>query len=670
MPNEAARCVVSAPAELPEPIRGLMGLVSQSDRLPWAIQAPLVAYARVEVALPDERKVRVDYLRFGIRDRAAIRAAVNAADERQLNWGEGAPACAGELTCVEVGAAFLDPHTVRLATGPLPEDFAFEVGSGRCAHLLAELPDAVEVSAREGPGLFDRRELLGTESALFVRARSVERLIRRHFLSPALSARAARRLATGAEEGALLAGIPVRSSFRVDEAILEQRSEQSLEELWLGVEDRSRLERALAVERKAEEGAIDPEEAFERVAPERVLAHVEQALLKLPQAGAARETELHRLARMLARARTAAPQHDALARREFQVRCDLLGDGLRALTLADARIAAGADAGYWQLARRRALARFDVPRLATELARAHGMSDREVARAAAELARQVQRGDDYERAEWALLTAHSMLSRARGAKRARPRELKGAAAREVRLALELVPRLFAYWARLGPAGEARDLGIHLVAFGTRAPQDLPPDARHWAQDTHVKGRDASVFAATTWEDEALNAQGRALARRLDPGPLELLVAIQPLTAPKRGAQLILAGHVEGSEFVVDELSAALSHVHWDTLARGLLKPLGALHGSVFPPDELVFEALTASELDAARRAAEEVGDLACSTEGLAMRCRGGVGDVRAAARGLLRSARVVLGADANALWSGHDERRSAAPGAGARSEIW
>jgi len=98
----------------------------------------------------------------------------------------------------------------------------------------------------------------------------------------------------------------------------------------------------------------------------------------------------------------------------------------------------------------------------------------------------------------------------------------------------------------------------------------------------------------------------------------------------------------------------LGSVQWDTLTRALLDPLGALHGSVFPPDELVFEALSGSELDAARRAAEDVGDLACTTEGLAMRCRGGVGDVRAAARGLLRSARVVLGADANALWSGHE----------------
>jgi hypothetical protein len=273
------------------------------------------------------------------------------------------------------------------------------------------------------------------------------------------------------------------------------------------------------------------------------------------------------------------------------------------------------------------------------------MSNLDAARAASELVRQMQRGEDYERAEWALVTAQSLLVRAKGVKRARTRE--------VRMPLELVPRVLAYWGRLGKAGESRDFGVHLVAFGTRA-APLLADARHWAQDTQVQGREASVFAATTWEDEALIAQGRTLAQHFGTGAFELLVGIEPLEPPKRGALVMLSGQVDGSDFVIDETSVGLAHVHWDVLMRTLVDPLRELHGSVFPPDELAIQATSPAELDAARRAAEHEGDLVCTVEGLAMRCRGGVGDVRAAARGLLRSARATLGADSNALWSGHE----------------
>lgn len=646
LPNDAARCLVALPAELPEPIRMLMELVSQADRLPWELGIPVLAYARAEVTLADERSVRVDYLRFESRDRVAIREAVAKVDERALSWGQEAPACAGELTCVSVGAEFLDDQTVRLATGPLPEDFELDVGHGRCALLLRELPDAVEVSARQGAGLFDSRELVGSETALFVRTRVIERLSRRHFLSPALAARAARRLATGAEDGALFAGIPVRSQVTVDKSVLEQRSEQSLEELWLNVEDQSRLQRALAAERKAEEGAIDPDESFERVTPDRVLAHVEQALLNLPQAAGPRATEVRRLERIVARARIDAKGHEGLARRQFYLRCQLLADGRGALEIADARLAEGGDVAHWQLARRMALARFDAHRLALELQRTFAMSGTDAARAASELMQRAQAGEDYERAEWALVTAHALLARARGVKQAH--------VREVRLPLELLPRLFGYWARLGKAGEGRDLGVHLLAFGVRSQLTLTPDAQLWAQDTKVKGREASVFAATTWEEDALVAQGRTLAQRFSDGPFEVVVGIDRVGTLKGGALALLAGRLEGQVLVVEEASAALSHVSWDVVARALVEPLAALKGSVFPPDELVLTAVSASEADVLRRAAESAGDLVCSFEGLVLRCRGGVGDVRAASRGLLRTARAALGADAHALWSGSD----------------
>ena len=108
------------------------------------------------------------------------------------------------------------------------------------------------------------------------------------------------------------------------------------------------------------------------------------------------------------------------------------------------------------------------------------------------------------------------------------------------------------------------------------------------------------------------------------------------------------------DLVIEELSIALSHVHWDVFVRGLVEPLNGLRGSVFPPDELVLSTHSTAEADTVRRAAESAGDLVCSQEGFALRCRGGVGDLRAASRGLLRSARAMLGADANALWSAHD----------------
>ncbi|MFT3922756.1 MAG: hypothetical protein QM778_09495 [Myxococcales bacterium] len=646
LPNEAARCVVAIPSALPEPVRPLMGLVSQTDHLPWGVDLPVLAYVRAEVTTADERSLRVDYLRFATRDAQRIRDAVSKADDRELSWGTAPPSCGGELTCVAVAAEFVDPYTVRLSTGKLPEDFEFDVGNGRCLALLQELPDAVEVSARQGAGLFDSRELVGSESALFLRTRSIERLTRRHFLSPALAARAARKLAVGTEDNPMFAGTPLRSEYRVQGAVLEQRSGQSLEELWLSVEDQDRLQRALAAERTAEEGAIDPDESFERVAPERVLAHVDQALSRLPPAPAVREAELHRLDRMLTRARTEAPNHEALARRQFTLRCQVLGDGRSALELADARLASGGEVAYWQLARRTALARFDTHRLAWELQRQLGLSNTEATRAAPELAQQVQAGQDYERAEWALVTASSLLGRVRGVRRTRVPEL--------RLPLAQVPRLFAYWARLGRAAEGHDLGVHLLAFGARTAAPLPADAQHWAQDTKVQGRAASVFAAATWEDEALVNQGSALAQHFAPGAFELLVGIEQLDASRRGALVSLSGRLEGGDLVVEEISANLVKVRWELVVRTLLEPLQALRGSVFPPDELVVGTHTPAELESARRAAETAGDLVCSNEGLMLRCRGGVGDLRAATRGLLRTARALLGPDANALWSGAD----------------
>jgi len=644
LPNEAARCVVASPGRVPEPIQALMGAVSQSDRLPWALDLPVSAYARAEVTTADERNVRVDYVRFASADAQRIREALGKADDRALTWGAAAPACAGELTCVAVAAEFIDARTVRLATGKLPEDFEFDVGDGRCVALLTELPGAIEVSARQGAGLFDSRELVGSEAALFVRARTIERIGRRHFLSPALAARGARKLATGVEDGVSFAGVPVRSTYAVRGAVLEQRSEQSFEELSFGVEDQARLTRALAAERSAEEGAIDPDESFERVAPERVLAHVEQALSRLSTTPSARESELRRLDRMLTRARAEAPNHEGLARKQFNLRCDLLGDGRAALEVADARLRAGGESARWQLARRAALARFDGPRLALALGRNYAMSSADAERAASELARQVQAGQDYERAEWALVTAHALSTRLRGERRVHSAEL--------RLPLALLPRLFASWARLGRAAEGHDLGVHLVAFGQRAALTSSADPRLWAQDTKVHGRAASVFAAATWDDDALIAQGSALAQRFEPGALELWLDIEQLDGSGRGAVVSLQGRLEvGGELVIDELSSGLAQVRWEGVLRALVEPLKALRGSVFPPDELTLSVRSPSELEGVRRAAEASGDVACSSEGLDLVCRGGAGDVKAASRALLRTARVMLGADANALWS-------------------
>jgi hypothetical protein len=143
---------------------------------------------------------------------------------------------------------------------------------------------------------------------------------------------------------------------------------------------------------------------------------------------------------------------------------------------------------------------------------------------------------------------------------------------------------------------------------------------------------------------------------LEDGPVELVVGIEMIGAEpgrgRRGLLLSLAGRREGPELVVEQVSSGLSRVQWELLMRYLSAPLAALRGSVFPPDELVVMARSSAEAELWTRAAEAEGDVRCITDGLSVRCRGGLGDARAASRALLRAGRALLGKDAEALWSG------------------
>jgi hypothetical protein len=378
-----------------------------------------------------------------------------------------------------------------------------------------------------------------------------------------------------------------------------------------------------------------------------VIEHVEQTLSSLPSDAPARTQSLMRLDHLLARARRVHPDHDGLARRLYTLRLERTQNPRSALEIADARLTERAqDPEFWQLARRAALARFDEERLRVELARVYRLGPADAGRLAHELIQEVRRGVDYEHAEWALVTAHSLSTRAR--------KLHKEQVGDVRLVLDQLPRLLAYWARLSRAHEAADLGVHILAYGSRGA--TPADAERWAVDTSVAGREATVIAASTWDDAQLFAQGRALAQRFLDGPLQLVVGIETIDAHggrgKQGLVLAVNGRIEGAEFVLEQASEPLSRARWERLLRYLAVPLAQLRGNVFPPDELLIHAESTPELEAVIHAVQATGDVRCAAEGLSVRCRGGLGDARAATRALLRAARSVLGDDADAPWSG------------------
>jgi hypothetical protein len=280
--------------------------------------------------------------------------------------------------------------------------------------------------------------------------------------------------------------------------------------------------------------------------------------------------------------------------------------------------------------------------------RSQGLSAEQAAKLSTELAATLARGGDYERAEWAFVTAHMLAARARHERLA---ELT-----PVRVPLALLPRLFAYLARVSEAHDvATNLGVHVLGFGVLDPSFRPEDSALWTAETDGAGRAGVVLAAATWDDEQLTKQGEVLSARFADGPIELVIGLDPIapTAPGKNRALVhLAGHVEGEQLLLERAGRSLQHARWPLIERYLAAPLALMHGAQFPPDELIVVTPDAGAAQVALRAAREDAITECTLDGLAVHCRGPLDDMHAASRALVRVARTALVLEGRALWAG------------------
>jgi hypothetical protein len=644
LPPDSERCSVAQPTQVAPTQRALLSLVSQTEPLPWSLAADVVAYARAERTPSLGPRAVVELVRFARADRASIERALTQALARPLVWQDAdAPqrdGCQGELTCRALQARFVDPRTVQLGQGAWGEH---EAGPSPCLEALRMAPDAIEVSARaallRGSELRDSRTRLEHAAASQYGLPGVVRITERRYAGPEQAERALHDAWLGHDELATLAGVPASSLGERAGDVLQQRAFVSYEDLQLMMDDRSR---ASALREQASEPP-----SIERVDPGDAEAVRALYDAQLPRLSAHRDpAALAALAQLLERARAQRPDDAGLARRHYQLALTLRGDARAAYAIArEARTRKLAEPLTWQLRARAALAQFDEPALRRALVEAHALTAAQALRIARLLTLRVRSGTDYERAEWAQLSA-LRLGRA------------AARLRRVRMSLHIplleLPRLLAYLAQ--SELPQRELGLTLrvtaehlrPADDDEARRDLP-----WVEDTPSSAGATVLLAATTGDDAQLHALASALARRSDDGRLELVVAFGAIGAGPH-ATALLAGRREGALLLVEQLSSPLARVDWRRVERLLGAPLRALVGATFPPDELAIEAYDPAEATQIATAAQAAAQVTCSFDGPVVRCRGRLSDVKAARRALLGVTAALLRDEARALWSGTD----------------
>jgi hypothetical protein len=637
LPPDADRCVVTSPRLLQARDLPVGALLSQLDDLPWTLALPVSAYARAELQPTNDRKRVREYVRFAEAGRARIRKELDRVLEPRLSWEGPSRACKDELTCVAVQAQFLDDRTVLLSTGDWP--YGDTRPRRACEWLLGASENALEVAARQQDfvgGVGDGR---GSVSIVELHGSRFERVQRRLYGDEAAADAALRRGLSGVQDVPTLAGVAVESQLTRAGSAVEQRVRGSIEDLWLALEDRERLRRALSgeVEPVADSVLVDVRDA------ELVRLHVDNALAALLRVPAEeRGPGLTRLDDVLLRARRESPHDDGLSRRHFELRVEQLRDACGAADVAEERLtASGQNDAAWRLSQRRALAGCDAERLRVELARTYDLSVSESTHMASELSAQVSAGHDYERAEWGYRTALEL------AQRSKKQRLSPTSAR---VGLAALPRMLAYLARLSDPHAAHDLGVHILAFSEADTQLAPSDSRIWMAETSAAGRPAVVLAAATWDERQLAEEGQALAARFGSGPLEIAVAIDVIGAPHAGVVVRLAGTVESGQLVVERASRPLAQARWAELTRYLERPLEHMVGAQFPPDELLLQLGGQEEREHAAALVQADRGMACEVDGLSLRCKGPLDDSRAAARALVRVARVTLAREARALW--------------------
>ena len=654
--------------------RPLAALVSQSERLPWALDFEVLAYARAERAVSPGTRAVVELLRFVELPRERVMAALERALERPIAWqveqapaqsgvraqARGTPAaaraerargprprfssCAGELTCTTLHGQFLAPDTVLLTHG----DWSLEAGPpSPCLALLRQFPKALEVSARAAL-------LAGTElrdSAAYIALShdgsepGLSRVTWKRYAEAEAAERALREARRGRDELPTLSGVPAKSLGERHDDVLVQTAFASFDDLELSQGDQLRRSSALLDRPGPSLRDVDAHDS------EAVRAVFDAELARLRRAASEPDT-LARLAALIERACALSPDDDGLTRRHYQLQLTVRDDAPSALSIAARALDRGiGDASHWRLAKRAALARFDEPALRSVLRVEHGLSAQLASRMARELSERVRTGQDYERSEWAFLTARKLAASAHKA---------GSVPTALRLPLLELVRLFAY---LGQSRAPReDLGVHVLAYGAlgAAPTAAPTaegSGSLWVAQTSGGKRAGAVLAATSWDDTELRALGRILAERLDDGPVELVLGLETLGASAhtgRQVALVLSGRRRGAELLIEQASRPLAALPWPALERLLLAPLAGLRGATFPPDELTVLALDEREAMQIVRAAERDPSLKCARDGLTVRCGGAASDGSAARRALLAVLHEQLADAARTLWSGTD----------------
>ncbi len=639
LPRDAERCTVVLPGRVALAERPLLSLVSQVDRLPWALRTQVTAYARAELTPRSDRRRVVELIRFAGGSAAQLRKDLTQHADRKWTWDDEPIQCDDVLTCFAARARFIDARTVRVSTG----DWPYEDGSrgGDCLGLLERFPKAIEVSARRGN---ENPELGNVERWLTKTESGVQRVERRFYADARSAERARLKQVTGYNDLPLMGGVPVQAQFHVEGQTLAQTAHVSWDDLWLVVEDQERLRRML---QGVETPAKVHDDAIEVADAEQVRAHVDARISALEHEEPAGHREsLLSLRELLVRARLVHPLDEGLARRLFSLSMFGLDEPRAALVVAETMIAGGStQALAWELSLRRALAQVDEIKLRQQLVHAHNVSPAEAAKMASSLARAVRAGQDYERAEWAFLIARTLSQRAHA--------MRLVSAPALVLSPGLLVRALATLAIAAaePAHEA--IGIHVLIMGSDLATDTTKrDDSLWIQRTEALGVPALALAATSWDAPQVLALAQAIDQ-LAPSTAEIWVGFDPLQHPARPGTLVrLAMHRDEQGFVLDRLSKNVAHANWSGLVRQVAEPLMRLQGAVFPPDALSIEARNAEELSQYSAAVARVDGVTCNPDGLTLECRGTLHDGPAAERALRAIVRSVLAPEVRIFTSG------------------
>jgi len=641
LPPDAERCTVVMPSRVSESQRPLLALVSQVDRLPWALRSQVTAYARAELTPRGDRRRVVELIRFSSGTAAELRQDLTEHVDRVWTWDHEPVVCDDPLTCVVTRAQFIDARTVRVTTG----DWPYEGDSGSdCVELLERVPQALEVSARHGS---ESLELGSVERWLVASTKGLTRVERRAYADPSAAERARVKVLEGYHDGPVVAGVPVHAELDIEGKLLAETVHIAWDDLQLVVQDQERLRHALD---GSDQRTPSSDDGVDVADVEVVRAHVDARIAAIERVDQARQrASLLSLRDLLVRAREVHPADEGLARRHFALSLFGLGDAPDALSVAQTMLDRGAlDSGAWALSLRIALSQVDEGRLRNELASVHGLAPHEAAKMAASLFASAKRGEDYERSEWAFLMARSL------GQRARAQRLVDAPA--LALSPGLFVRMLTTLAVAGAEADHAALGVHVLILGGDVSQPLPArDDSLWVQRTDALGAPAVALAATSWD----GAQVLSLARTLDAlAPAasgEIWLAFDPLRHPDRqGTMVRLAFHRTDTGFVLDRVSKNLARVRWPLLVRELADPLSRFEGTVFPPDGLTMEALSAEELGVWTAAAARVDGVTCTTDGSVLSCRGTMHDNLAAERALRGIVRISLAPEVRIFTSGVD----------------